>query len=109
MAQHASSSSSRRTTTEPFVTIEGMQYPGDDDEEDEDTITLCESAAGDSAEDFGPDLGPDARDMDLMDGSWEERYYQGRAASRDWRSIYVALSLLVLLGLLVPLVLVLTR
>ncbi|MBI2767059.1 MAG: hypothetical protein HYX53_14265 [Chloroflexi bacterium] len=83
-----------------------MQHTGDD--EDEDTITLGGSEAGEY-DDFGPDLGPDARDMDLMDGSWEERYYQGRAGSRDWQSISIALSLLVLLGLLVPLVLVLTR
>ncbi len=49
-----------------------------------------------------PDLGPDERDRDLMDGTWEERHYSGRAPSRDWRSIGVGLALLVLLAMLVP-------
>lgn len=68
----------------------------------EDRITL-----GDDAE--GPDLGPDERDLDLMDGSWEERYYRGRLQQRDWHSITIALSLLVLLALAVPAIVVFTR
>ena len=57
-------------------------------------------------EDDGPDLGPDERDRDLMDGSWEQRYYSGRVRSLDWNAIIVGVSILVLAGLLVPLVLV---
>lgn len=42
------------------------------------------------------DLGPDERDRDLLDGTWEEDYYAGRVRTRDWRSITIAISLLVL-------------
>jgi hypothetical protein len=68
---------------------------------DEDRITL--------GDDDGPDLGPDERDLDLMDGSWEERYYGGRLRQRDWHSITIALSLLILLALTVPAIVVFTR
>ena len=57
----------------------------------------------------GPGLGPDERDLDLMDGSWEDRYYGGRIRPRDWNSIGVAISLLVLLALIVPAIVVFTR
>lgn len=60
-------------------------------------------------EDDGPDLGPDERDLDLMDGSWEERYYRGQGRRRDWHGIYVGLTLLVLLGMLIPALLVVWR
>lgn len=60
-------------------------------------------------DDEGPDLGPDERDLDLMDGSWEDRYYGGRVRHRDWNSIGIALSLLVLIALAVPAILVFTR
>ncbi len=56
-------------------------------------------------EDFdggGSDLGPDGRDRDLMDGSWEQRYYNGQLRHRDWHGVYVGLTLLVLLGLVIP-------
>ncbi len=56
-----------------------------------------------------PGLGPDEHDLDLLDGSWEARYYAGRHRTRDWHSIYVGLALLVLLGLVVPAILVLFR
>lgn len=77
----------------------------------DDTIPLGRSPAPDPADawDDGPDLGPDDRDMDLMDGSWEERYYQGRIRTRDWQSVGVGLSLLVLLGLLIPAIMVFFR
>ena len=52
--------------------------------------------------DDGPNLGPDERDRDLLDGSWEQRYYAGRFRQRDWKGVYVGLTLLVLLGLLIP-------
>lgn len=65
--------------------------------------------APDPFDDDGPDLGPDERDMDLMDGSWEERYYAGRIRGRDWQSITVALALIALIAMGLPLLLVLFR
>ncbi len=56
-----------------------------------------------------PDLGPDDRDMDLMDGSWEERHYAGQARTRDWQSIGIGISLIVLLAITIPMFLVLVR
>ena len=46
------------------------------------------------------DLGPDERDMDLLDGGWEERYYSGQLRQRDWRSIRIGISLVLLIALL---------
>ncbi|MEO6398379.1 MAG: hypothetical protein ABIP13_07910 [Tepidiformaceae bacterium] len=54
----------------------------------------------------GPSLGPDERDMDLMDGSWEQRYYSGQERTRDWSTIGMAIALVVLVSLVVPMVLV---
>ena len=59
--------------------------------------------------DDGPDLGPDERDRDLMDGSWEENYYAGRVRGRDWRSVGIGIGLLVVIGLVLPGILVLLR
>jgi hypothetical protein len=78
--------------------------------DDEDRIPL--GAPADLEEDDfddGPDLGPDERDRDLMDGSWEERYYAGQASNRDWNFVHLAIALLLLLGLIVPGILVLIR
>ena len=50
--------------------------------------------------------GPDARDLDLLDGSWEQQYYSGRVRSFDWNSLLVAFALLALAGLIVPLIFV---
>ena len=55
------------------------------------------------------DLGPDERDLDLLDGSWEEEYYAGRLRTRDWSSIGAGVALLALIGLLVPMILVLVN
>lgn len=55
------------------------------------------------------DLGPDERDLDLLDGTWEEQYYTGRLRRRDWTSIWVGLGLLAVLSLILPLLLVLIR
>jgi len=74
-----------------------------EDDEDEEPISL-----GAGPRD-GPNLGPDERDRDLMDGSWEQRYYQGRTRKRDWTAIMTGLGLLVLLGMLLPAILVLLR
>lgn len=56
-----------------------------------------------------PELGPDERDRDLMDGSWEERYYAGRIRRRDWSSVLLALALLALIGMIIPAILVFLR
>ena len=50
-------------------------------------------------------LGPDARDLDLMDGSWERDYYSGRVRTRDWNTIAKGLALVVLAAIFIPLLL----
>ncbi len=69
----------------------------------------------DEYDDFGDDdaddaddlpLGPDERDRDLLDGSWEREYYAGRKRpSRDWNTIGIGIALLVLMGLILPTIL----
>jgi hypothetical protein len=49
--------------------------------------------------------GPDERDRDLMDGSWEARYYGGHIRQRDWSSVVIGLSLLLLMAFIVPIIL----
>ncbi len=61
----------------------------------------------DGGDDFAP--GPDERDRDLLDGSWEQRYYAGRARRRDWSAVGVGVTLLVLLALVLPILLVALR
>lgn len=62
-------------------------------------------------EDDGDPLGPDARDADLLDDSWEDAYLRGerRQTSRVMRAGLIALSLLALAGILVPMTVVVTR
>ena len=81
----------------------------DDEEDFEDDDDAPISLGGDDADWDGPDLGPDERDHDLMDGSWEERYYQGRHRTRDWNAIMAALGILVVLGLVLPAIVVFFR
>jgi hypothetical protein len=59
--------------------------------------------------DDGEDLGPDERDLDLLDGSWEQEYYSGRQKTRDWNTVMVAVALLVVGAMVIPMLLVLTR
>ncbi|MEP7214885.1 MAG: hypothetical protein ABI782_01460 [Anaerolineaceae bacterium] len=73
-----------------------------DDFDEEDRIPL----GADPDADLGLDLGPDERDMDLMDGSWEQRYYAGKERGRDWNTIGVGIALLVLISFVVPMFLV---
>lgn len=73
-----------------------------DDFDEEDRIPL----GADPEADLGPNLGPDERDMDLMDGSWEQRYYSGKEGRRDWNTIGVGIGLVVLVSLVVPMFLV---
>lgn len=79
-----------------------MTYPRDDDE---DVIALGDDEWEDDPGDEEIDLGPDERDRDLMDGSWEQNYYAGRARQRDWTTIYTALALLIVLAMVVPVLL----
>ena len=80
---------------------------GEEDEDEEDRIPLSPGSPDDY--DDGPDLGPDERDLDLMDGSWEQEYYAGRGKSRDWRAITVGVGLVILISLLLPMILVVIR
>jgi hypothetical protein len=53
--------------------------------------------------------GPDERDMDLMDGSWEQEYYSGRIKSRNWNAIGIAIGIIVIASLLIPMILSVTN
>ena len=55
------------------------------------------------------DLGPDERDRDLLDGSWESDYYAGRTRSIDWQTVGIGVGILVLIALILPAVLVFTN
>ncbi len=61
----------------------------------------------DDAGDGAP--GPDERDLDLLDGSWEQQYYSGRIRTRDWNAVRVGVAILVIASLVIPMFLVLTR
>lgn len=76
------------------------------DAEDEDDWV---DDAFDDDGDPGPDLGPDERDGDLLDGSWEMRYYAGRENPRDWTTVYIGIGILIVVSLVLPGILVLTR
>ena len=57
-------------------------------------------------EDDGLVLGPDERDRDLLDGTWEQEYYSTeRRPARDWNSIAIGITLLVLMGMILPTIL----
>jgi hypothetical protein len=83
-----------------------MPGPTSMDDEDEDNEPISLGSGGDWD---GPNLGPDEHDRDLMDGSWEQRYYQGRTRKRDWTGIMTGLGLLVLLGMVLPAILLFFR
>ncbi len=53
--------------------------------------------------------GPDERDLDLMDGSWEQKYYSGKRHGIDWNAVSLGLGILVLAGLVLPGLLVVFR
>ncbi|MEX0781181.1 MAG: hypothetical protein WD557_00915 [Dehalococcoidia bacterium] len=71
-----------------------MTQPDPYDDEDE---------LEDAEEDEEVDLGPDERDLDLLDGTWEDDYYAGRVRTRDWRNITVAISLLIVVAMVLSL------
>ncbi len=62
-------------------------------------------AGDDSPDDDVNDApGPDERDRDLMDGTWEQEYYAGRVKTRNWNAIGAGIAILVLAGLIVPMI-----
>lgn len=77
-----------------------VSYPDDDD-----VIRLGQSYDDEDDVYDEPDLGPDERDADLLDGSWEQRYYSGQVRSIDWNTVFVALALLALMGMVIPIIL----
>ncbi|GAB4329500.1 MAG: hypothetical protein Kow0010_13840 [Dehalococcoidia bacterium] len=54
-------------------------------------------------------LGPDERDLDLLDGTWEQRYYSGQVRHRDWNAVALGISLIVIAALVLPALLVILR
>lgn len=46
-------------------------------------------------------LGPDERDMDLLDGTYEARYYSGHR-QRDWSLVQVGVGLILLVAIIGP-------
>jgi hypothetical protein len=73
---------------------EAERYEDFDDYDDEDEDLI---------------LGPDERDRDLLDGSWERQYYATERRSRDWGAIGVGVALLLLMGMLLPSLLIALR
>lgn len=75
--------------------------------DDEDVIPLGLEEDEDELDDEYEDApGPDERDMDLMDGTWEQKYYGDRSGGRDWNTIGLAIAILVILAMVLPGVLV---
>ena len=72
-------------------------HPPDDD----DVVTLDPDDDDEfEEEDFAP--GPDERDMDLLDGSWEDRYYSGQTSRIDWGTVALAIALIAAISLVLP-------
>jgi hypothetical protein len=75
--------------------------------EDDDVIPLgLEDDEIEDGEAYEDAPGPDERDMDLMDGTWEQKYYGNRSGGRDWNTIGLAIAILVILAMVLPGVLV---
>lgn len=90
--------------------IRREQQPLDDAglEEDED-FDEEESVFEDEDDREGPLLyGPDERDRDLLDGTWERKHYGGKARSFNWEAIYPWLAAILILSMVIPVVLVAT-
>ena len=83
-----------------------MRIYDEDDEELEEDGEWDEDDFDDGEDD---DLGPDERDADLLDGTWEEEYYSGRQRGPDWNAVQVGVALVLVFALLVPLALALLR
>ncbi|HCV00429.1 MAG: hypothetical protein CL897_00660 [Dehalococcoidia bacterium] len=70
---------------------------------------LIEEHDDSAAEDDRSVLGPDERDRDLLDGTWEQKYYSGNNRSRDWNTIGIGIALMLLMGMILPTVLIALR
>lgn len=78
--------------------------------DDEDTINLGLDDEDEEYWDEEEDApGPDERDIDLLDGRWEERYYSGQERVRDWGTIGLAVAIVAALSLILPGLLVFFR
>lgn len=87
-----------------MMRVRHADEPFDDDYEDEG---LDEWDEWD--DDDGGVVGPDERDLDLLDGTWEQRYYSGQFRQRDWNAIALGISLVVIAALVLPTLLVILR
>ncbi|MDZ7728960.1 MAG: hypothetical protein U5Q44_12605 [Dehalococcoidia bacterium] len=78
--------------------------------DDEDTINLGLDDEDEEYWDEEEDApGPDERDIDLLDGRWEERYYSGQERTRDWGTIGLAVAIVAAASLILPGLLVFFR
>lgn len=78
--------------------------------DDSDRIPLgLDDDPADDEDDSEALFGPDERDRDLVDGSWEQRYYSGQQRQRDWSSIGLAFAIVLILAMLLPGLLVVLR
>lgn len=89
-----------------MMRVRNAEEPFDDEYNDEDYDEWVDE---DDDFDDGGVVGPDERDRDLLDGTWEQRYYSGQERSRDWGTIAIAISLVVLASLILPSLLVILR
>lgn len=89
-----------------MVGYDGRMRPTDDDERIPLGFDDDEAEAGDGD---ATAWGPDERDRDLIDGSWEQRYYSGQHRPRDWGSIGLGVAIVLILAMLLPGLLVFLR
>lgn len=54
-------------------------------------------------------VGPDERDRDLLDGTWEQQYYAGQTRVRDWNAVALGISLIIIAAMVLPLLLAFLR
>ncbi len=81
------------------------------EQDDEDVIPLGldeddEAFDEEWDEDGGFAPGPDERDRDLMDGTWERRQESGKGG-RDWNTIGLAIGIIAVIAMVLPGILVL--
>ena len=75
--------------------------------EDEEEFDEEESVFEDEAYPEGPLLyGPDERDRDLIDGTWERKYYSGKLRQFNWAALYPWLAFILILSMVIPVVLI---
>lgn len=79
-----------------------MQRDVNRPDDDEDVISLGLDEDEEWEDDVEDAPGPDERDMDLLDGTWEEKYYSQRGPGRDWNSIALAIGIIVIIAMVLP-------